>query len=294
MAESAVAETPVATTDSTVSTPISEETQVLTPVQGEETTPAQGTETPAPEEAVVTPEAVKPLEQWSLDELNAKAYKDGLSAEETRRRDSLQQADVDRRFQEAQRLQNMRQQDAHRTQQIETSRAQLKVDLAALDESQALHGGDPELYATRRAELIDRHDSVVAQATMQPHLSGLREAVLRLTGDTVQNRQAANARDLPELVSDLYRFAYDAGRKAGAPEGYEAKKASDWKSEKDAAIKSALDDYKAKNPPAGLPSTGGANTAAGTKTYATMTPEERSKLSPAERDRLIAAQYGTR
>lgn len=241
-------------TDSTAATPSSEAPQGLvspeTPVP-----PAQGEETPAPAE---TPQSeVKPLDQWSLDDLNAKAYKDGLSPDETKRRDQLQQADSDRRAYQAQQNRILQQEMQQRASALEAKQQKVKADLLALDERERNYGGDPELYAQQKASLIDSLVAEAAPLELERHRVQIGEVVLKMVGDNLQNRQIVNSKDLPELVSDLYRLAHAAGQKAGVPEGTIAKSQKDWDTELKAAQTKAVDDFKAANPQFAPPSTTG-------------------------------------
>lgn len=250
------ADSEATTTDETltVGTPSSEEPQAIV---SEETTPppVQGEETPAPEE----PPAAKPLESWSLEELDTKAFSEGLTPDETRRRDQLYAAKVqsenDRRQHEAEQLAILQERQRQEQATIAKSRETLDATLTRINDLEAMHGGAPELYEAQRKAALDEYQEQIGAVKLAPHLAGVRGAVLRLVGDTVQNRNAVNAKDLPELVSDLYSLAYDAGRKAGVPEGYEAKKVADWEKEKRAAVSSALDEFKAKHPHLAPPST---------------------------------------
>ena len=297
MSEVATAE-PVAE-PSAVSTPPSTDPLELVPSpEGTAAKQDQGGEPPAPTEPPPrTPDT------YDLDELNGLYGKGKLDDPAlVTRRESLIKSANDRWLNEQDNLNKQRLADEARTRELTKLRDDTKTKLATerakimarpLDEETR-----DELLAERETSIIEDYHSKAEAIALAPHVHGLREAVLRLQGDTVRNRQTVNSKSLPELVQDIFDGAFEAGRKAGPDDKHVVMTLA----ERDAYAEAKLDEYKAANPLPGTVSTSGAPGSAGAThdfawlnalpidEYEAVPEDERRRIWSVEERRRAGAQ----
>ncbi len=284
MSEAAVAEE-TTTEISQVSTPVSTETPALVTEEVTAAPATQGTETPD------AGAEVKPPESYTRAELDD-MYGKGKLTDPTlvSRRESLLQAERDRqRFEADQLAQRQAAEQASRQARREAS-TRLKADVDNINAQFDEHGGPPALREQLIANRMLAYEAEIATATEVEHKQGHRDAILRLEGEvTLKRRTELDAMTLPQLAEELFTVAYKKGQTAGAPDGYVLKKASEWEAE----LKAAVDDYKAKNPGPGLPSTNGVTAHAVDKHPRNMSDAEyaawHDRTTEAERAKAWAA-----
>jgi hypothetical protein len=291
LSEAAVAEEVVAQPESTPSTPPSEAVVESPSIQ--EAPPAStGEETPAGEGEGLEP-AAKPLEQWTLQELNEKGYREGLSSEETKRRDSLQQSYQQRQDWERQQLaeadQRQRSYVAAMTKTYDEKRDHVLSQLDAF-----ASGQDGELTkerVTRAIEELKGEAQRIAEAPIHYDLDRLALSPA-FFGDSVQNRRSLAAQSVNEKIDAIVRRSYELGRNAGPTPDHVVLTQKELDAREKAASKKALDEFKSANPGYAPPAGGGRS--AGGRHYSDMTTEERMALSPSARDAAVAAEAAAR
>lgn len=278
-----VAET-TGTETSTAGTPPPTETPEL--VSKETAAPApQGSETP--EQGEPEPREADSYDLGELNQLYGQGKLDN-PALVTRRESLITSAQQKWAFEQKQ-LADQRAADeqvlAERLSLKEDAKARLASERAKIMARPLDEETRDELLAERENAILEEYHSKSMDAALAPHIDRLRRALLMIHGDTARNRQAINARDMGELLEDIYTGAWDAGRKAGPDEQHVVMT----KAELEKAKSDHLDEYKAANPLPGTVSTAGV---AGStfKPYSQMSPEERSALTPEQRDSM-AAQY---
>lgn len=223
-----------------------------------------GSETPDEEPEPETPVS-KPLDQWTLQELNEKAYSEGLSAEETRRRDSLQQSHNDRVQAWQRQVQEQEQAETKRLEELKelgtTTRQNIKTAIQTEIEAAANAGREPDLALIE--ERIERHIANLDEKAGEKHLAPYETSLGKLLlsdgvyGDSPQNRKAVEQMNLTQRIHALTTRMHELGRMQGPGEGYVVKSQKDYDKELADAAKKAVDDYKAANPGASAPSTRG-------------------------------------
>lgn len=278
--------------ESTSSPPVSEASSAPPSIE-ESVAPGTGTEAPADEGEKLEP-APKPLEQWTLEELNEKASREGLNADELKRRDSIHQSVQQRQEWERQQLHEAEQRQqayvAAMTKAYDDKAAHLLTQLDAF-----ANGQDRELTAERMTRAIAELKGDATRIAEAPIHYDLDRLALSPTffGDSVQNRRSLAAQTVNEKIDALIRRSFELGRNAGPDQDHVVLPKSQFEAEKQAAAKKAVDDYKAANPGSAPPS-GGGQAVGGGKYYSQMSPEERQGLSPADRDRLTAVEAAAR
>lgn len=292
-----VAEEVVAQPESTPSTPPSEATLQTPSIQE---TPERGTgdETPVSGEGEGLEPTSKPLDQWTLQELNEKASREGLNAEELKRRDSLFQSVADRQREEqriiAEAEERQRKYVADLTNEYAAKANFVREQLEALT-----NGQDRELTEERIARaLVELRDKShqIAEAPLHYDLDRLALSP-QFFGDSVQNRRALAAQSVPEKIDALIRRSYELGRTAGPDENHVVLP----KKELDERIKTerrkAIEEFRAANPGMAPPGGGGRVGSAGGWTYErwiNATPEERRSAGPDVEQQVIRAEMRRR
>lgn len=251
-----------AETESAVSTPPSD--GVLEQASTEEIVPdVQGEETPGTGEVEAEARSAESYNRQELDAL----YKEGKLTDPSlvSRRDALIQSDNDRQARERENIARHQAEENARAQQIAQAGAQVRTALTNAYQTEiqraAETGRDPdfELIKERQERILATYEQVTGTVHLEPHRKGVREALLRVNGDTVQNRQAYSQMDLPDLMVELYNSAYNKGRQSGPDDDHVVMKKADFEKAKSEHAKNELDKaLKAR----GL---GAASSTAGTK-----------------------------
>ena len=263
MSEAAVLETEAAT-DPQLSTPPPDATPEVTPV-------GAGSETPETE-----PEARQP-DSYNLGELDD-LYKGGKLADPVlvERRETLRQADNDRRAEQARVLAEYNAAEEQRATELanlgQTTRASLRQIIEQEFTTSAARGYEPnlDLIAERAERIIGDLEAKTKDIHLSPHERGLRTALLRIHGDSPQNRRALGAMELPDLANELYNAAYSLGQQAGPSADSKVTKTNEWHKDgyHSKSYQQGIDAMKAANPGWSLPSA-----PASTRGSAGLTPE---------------------
>lgn len=280
-------------TDSTVSTPASTDAPAL--VSTETAAPAsEGTETPAPEEKVEAP--ARPL---TLAELDRKAEKDGLSAEETKQWRSLQQSHADQWREDEKNRAKLAAAQEQRAKQLLGLKDQLATDLADVREARLNHLRNGTytddvavLLDKEESRLLDDYHGKAEPVHLTPFDQALSTTLLMQWGDSARTRSWIDSLDMPSKLQAIYQKAFEDGRLHGPGEGYVVKAQKDYDTEIAKAKTEAVDDFKASRPdlfPGGV-STGDVRRNGGSNFYSQMTKEERDALSPDQRDQAVALE----
>lgn len=244
MSEAAVAEAPEVVTDPQLSTPSSDATLEVTPV-------GAGEETPETEPAPRQPDS------YNLNELDS-LYKDGKLGDPklVERRETLRQAEDNRQREEARVLAEYRAAEETRVTQLAELGTQTRTNLRKAIETEIAAayqvGRDPDLnlIAERAEGILAQLEAKTKEIHLAPHEKGLRDALLRLHGDTPQNRRAVSAMEIPDLANELYRTAYALGQNAGPNADSKVTKAAEWHKDgyHTSSYQKGVDDMKAANP----------------------------------------------
>ena len=295
MAEStAVAEEVVTTPVSTVDTPVSPAV-LETPSTQETPSDSTGTETLGTD---TSEEAPKPLAEWTLTELRQKAYESGLSSEEIRRRDSLEQSENDRRSNEERQRQQTAWEQQQQLQQLTTAYDTAAEAITAEFNAAIARGQDRDLTierATRKLGELKDQAALIAQA---PVHNVLNQWLLdpSLYGDSAQNRKTLGSLTIEDKIKALVERTYITAKATGPDQSHEvvAKTDLDPKNTKSKYIsreehQKAIDALKAANP-GWAASTNGSRGVGGGWTYSrymNATPEERRDIPADTEARLI-------
>ena len=249
MSEAAVLETEAAT-DPQLSTPPPDATPEVTPV-------GAGSETPETE-----PEARQP-DSYNLTELDD-LYKGGKLADPAlvERRETLRQADNARRIEQQRVIAEYNAAEEQRATELAqagtTARTSLRQaiegELRAANER--LREPDLDLIAERAERIIGDLEAKTKDIHLSPHERGLRNALLKIHGDSPQNRRALGAMELPDLANELYNAAYSLGQQAGPSADSKVTKTNEWHKDgyHSKSYQQGIDAMKAANPGWSLPS----------------------------------------
>jgi hypothetical protein len=205
--------------ESAVSTPPSD--GALEQSSIEETIPGvQGEETPDTGET--EPEAPKSADSYSLQDLN-ELYREGKLSDPAlvQRRESLVQSENDRQLRERETIARAQAEENQRLQQLTSLGTQVRSLLTTAYKTEidraAEAGRDPdyELIRERQESILSGYEASTSAVHLEPHRKGVRDALLRINGDTAQNRNRYANLDLPELMVELYGSAYTKGKQTG-------------------------------------------------------------------------------
>lgn len=298
MAEAtAVVEEVIATPASTVETPVSP--SIPEPPSTEETPSVEtGTETLETAGESKSAPQTKPLAEWSLAELDAKAQSETLNAAEIQQRDTLRdrvrQAETDRRLAEQRRIAEVDAAQQAEVQRLTTAYDATLTKIAEEQDALVNLNRDPELVKERITRYMgDLRDQATAIAQAPLH-ARLNQALLHpdIYGDSVENRRAVGAMTVEEKIHQLMLRTEHNARLKGPTDDHVVLTTKELTVKEQAAAKKALDDYKAANPGSAPPTGGGLSAVSGWtyERYMRATPAERRDIPPEVEAQLIRAE----
>lgn len=215
-------------------------------------------------------EPAPPPRPLTLSELNRKAEKEGLSPDEYKEQQRLQQADSQSRWQHEQQRAQIEAEQKARDDQLLALKDDLANRLAGVRQSRLAHVNNGT-YTDDVAVLLDAEESRIlgeyheraGEVHLTPVNQALNTALLALLGDTVQNRRAVAARNIPQKLTDLYQAGVNVGKYSGPGEGYVVKAQKEYDADIETAKTRAVDDFKSSRPdlfPGGVSVSGGRTT----------------------------------
>lgn len=208
----------------------------------------------------------------SLEELEAKLDKEGLTPDEGKqlKAHQKQREEWTARQYQAQRDQEreagvMAQVEAQRVADLQKAGDQYLARLDEIEDAEVTRAGnrgvEPDWthIRERRATAFDDLMAKTQELHVGPIEHSLREAILTLTypdgtklyGNTPQNRRVLQGKGMGELLTEYGSAAYKIGQRAGPGADQVVLSKGELEKREKAAAKEALDDYLAKHPEAG-------------------------------------------